>query len=325
MNAFENKSVYFVSDSNLTKPYYLEYLRADFLRTGKCVYLRNKGIPGARMDMVENCIDEELSVEKPDFVALCFGGNDLGIWLYDCELSVTEEIEKERESRIKNFVCALEKNIEYLRARKIEPIFLTPVCYNENIIERANIQTDKDSKEKAVIKNSLFTKKTFQNINKKLQFLSDIGKDVAKKYDVIVWDLFSATKVHANEACFEKDGVHYNEKGHYLIAREIYKNMFGTEMGIYPVTKDIKELSQMEAEERAYFFVKYNLVFLSYGYKERDCLCAIVERFIAEKGYTEGLTLARADGFFRFVQAPNEKQLAIIEKIRGLLNKTINL
>ena len=114
MKSFENKSVYFVSDSNLTKPYYLEYLRADFLQTGKRVYLRNKGIPGARMDMVENCIDEELSMETPDFVALCFGGNDLGIWLYDCALSVTEEIEKERESRIENFTRALEKNIEYL-------------------------------------------------------------------------------------------------------------------------------------------------------------------------------------------------------------------
>lgn len=319
MENFENKTVYFVSDSNLTRPYYLEYLRADCLRTGRKVYLRNKGIPGARMDMVENCIEEELSVEKPDYVALCFGVNDLGIWLYDGQLSETQLLKQQRKERIENYLRALEKMILYLRERKIEPILMTPLCCDENIVEKSGIQTDKDNKEKSAIQNSLFTKATFRNVNEKgLYILYEQGVEIAKRYGVTVWDLYQATKARADNTCFEEDGVHYNPKGHWLVAQEIYKNMFGAKLGEYAVSEEIKALSQAEEDERSYFFVKYNVIGLSYGKKEGEELLEAVRQYIQEKGNTEGLVPKRAEGFFRFAQNPDEKQRAIVRQIKNL-------
>ncbi len=318
MQKFENKSFYFVSDSNLTNPYYLEYLRSACKKTGKKVFFRNKGVPGARMDMVQNCIEEELVVEKPDYVALSFGVNDLGIWLYDTTLEVTEELQKQRNERIANYLCALEENIVYLQARGITPILMTPICVDENVVEKEEVQTDKDSKEKAAIKNTLFTKKSFQSINDVgLKTLHEQGMLIAKQYGVEIWDLYLATKAQLDTSCFYSDGVHYNEKGHRIIAQEIYKNMFNEELCNCEVGEEVKELSTIEADERAYFFVKYNLVFLSQGKKEGESLLTAVREFIEKKGYVEGLTSARAEGFFRFMENPVEKQKEIVRAIRA--------
>jgi hypothetical protein len=229
---------------------------------------------------------------------------------------MTDEVKREREIRINNYAMALEKNIQDLRLRGVEPIVLTPVCYNEDIVEKTEIQTDKDSKEKANIKNTLFSKASFRNINEAMRLLSEICKEIAKKYDVAVWDLFAETKAQVDNSCFQADGIHYNEKGHWIIAQATYKNMFGEPLEAYPVTEAVKELSQMEADERAYFFVKYNLVFLSCGRKDGEELANYVQEFIQAKGYVQGLTRARAEGFFRFSQSPTEKQREIVAKIK---------
>ena len=318
MGKFEGKSIYFVSDSNMANPYFLEYLRADCARTGRKTYFRNKGIAGARMDMVKNCIEEELAVESPDYVALCFGGNDLGIWLYDQGACLGVLQAKEREERIKNYVCGLEENILYLRQRGIEPILLTPLCYDENIQEQENVKTDKDSKEKAVIQDTLFTKESFKNINRGLGILSEKGKEIADKLAVEVWDLYEITKRDTDNSCFYQDGVHYNEKGHKIVAQAIYRCLFGVALSECSIMESIKELSKMEADERAYFFVKYNAIFLTYGKKEGKELLDAVDTFIREKGYVDGLTRARADGFFRFAVNPNAKQKEIVRKIKEL-------
>lgn len=319
MCKFDNKTVFFIGDSNISRPYFLEYLRADFINTGKTVYLYNKGIAGARMDMVLNSIDEEIAVLKPDYAALSFGGNDLGIWLYDATLPVTEELIDERESRIESYCIAFKKVITYLRGKGIEPILMTPLCYDENIIEKDGIETQKDNKEKTQIKQTLFTKASFKNINENgLKVICERGKRIAAEYGVTVWDLYSYTKTRIKNSDFNSDGVHYNEHGHRIIAESIYTNMFGEKMGDYAIDERIKAISALENDERAYFFIKYNLVFLSEGRRDGEELIKSLNRFIEKKGYVEGLTESRVAGFFRFMSDPTKNTEQITHMVMRL-------
>lgn len=318
MNKFLNKSLFVIADSNLTRPFYLEYLRAAFSATGKNVYIYNNGIPGARMDMVMNCIEEELAFVQPDYAILSFGGNDLGIWLYDSLKPETPDIISERRLRNESYVNALKTVIEYLRGRGIEPILMTPMCYDENLIERDDIVTEKDNKEKALITDSFFKRATFKKINQGLSVLKELGIKTAESYGVEVWDVFSQTMARVNHGCFMDDGVHYNQAGHKIVAEIMYENMFGENLEYFPVSEKIKELTLAEEAKRAYFFVKYNIVYLSYGKKEGQELIDTVNGFIAEKGYVEGLTPQRASGFFDFVKNPEEKQKQVIKSIDAL-------
>ena len=318
MDTFENKKILVIADSNLTNSFFLEYLRSSFVAENKRVYMFNGGIPGARMDMVMNCVEEEISVEKPDCALLSFGGNDLGVWLYDSTLEVTEAVLKERAERNQSYANALKEVIDYLRLQKIEPILMTPMCYDENLVESEEITTDKDNKEKMLIGDSFFKRATFKNINQGLKDLRDIGVQIAREKGIAVWDIFTETHERVDHSCFIEDGVHYNEKGHWIMAELFYKHMFGAELKAYPIPESVKEISVLEADERAYFFAKYNIVFLSEGRKDGEALVQAVQSFIERKGYEEGLTKERADGFFRFVKAPFEKQKEIARKIKRL-------
>ena len=318
MNTFIDKKICVVADSNLTRPYFLEYLRSAFLAENKRVYLYNNGIPGARMDMVMNCIEEEFAVEKPDYVLLSFGANDLGIWLYDSTLDVTDEVLLERAARNQSYLNAFEEVVDYLRAKGVEPILITPMCLDENLVEKENITTDKDNKEKQLIGDSFFKRATFRNINDGLQVLRDKGMELAAKKGVAVWDIFTETRARVDHSCFIEDGVHYNEKGHRIMAELFYKQMFGEELPTYPTTQSVKDLTVLEGDKRAYFFIKYNLIFLSEGRKEGEELVKAAQNFLDKKGYVEGMTKERAEGFFRFVQSPLENQKKIVEKVKGL-------
>ena len=100
------------------------------------------------------------------------------------------------------------------------------------------------------------------------------------------------------------------------MAELFYKHMFRKDMELYPIPQSVREISLLEADERAYFFVKYNLIFLSQGRKEGEELVKAAQNFLDKKGYIEGLTKERADGFFRFVQAPLENQKKIVKKVK---------
>lgn len=321
MNNFENKTVYFVGDSNITQPFFLEYLRENLLHTKKRTYLYNKGVPGARMDMVKNYIDEEISVLKPDYVVLSFGGNDLGIWLYDAYNAVTDEVLSEREKRIQKYCNALECLIVDLKSKYVVPILMTPLCYNEDIVERQDVKTERDNKEKCAIKNTLFTKASFKNINIGQKIICEKGKSIADKYRVQVWDAYSFTKEKVDGSCFYGDGVHYNEKGHRIIAELIYENMFGEKLLDYTIEKCVRNISDIEADERAYYFVKYNLIFFAYGTKQGKDLADALNGFIKEKGYVEGLTKERAEGFFRFAQDTVLNTRRIIGKVTDMFTR----
>lgn len=321
MNNFENKTVYFVGDSNITQPFFLEYLRENLLQTQKITYLYNKGVPGARMDMVKNYIDEEISVLQPDYVVLSFGGNDLGIWLYDVYNAVTDEVLSERAQRIRNYCNAFEDLIVYFRSKNIVPILMTPLCFNEDIVERQDVTTERDNKEKSAIKNTLFTKASFKNINIGQKIICEKGKSIAEKYGVQVWDAYSFTKEKVDGSCYYGDGVHYNEKGHRIIAELIYEKMFGEPLRDYTVEKRVKDISNAEADERAYYFVKYNLIFFAYGKKQGKDLTDAINVFIKEKGYVDGLTAERAEGFFRFVRDTVSNTRNVIGKVTDMFTR----
>ena len=64
--------------------------------------------------------------------------------------------------------------------------------------------------------------------------------------------------------------------------------------------------------------MKYNAVWFNYGKKDGAELIRAVQTFIQEKGYKEGLTEARAEGFFRFAGNPDENQRRIVQLIKGM-------
>ncbi|MBQ6922057.1 MAG: SGNH/GDSL hydrolase family protein, partial [Clostridia bacterium] len=233
----------------------------------------------------------------------------------------TEEILSERKRRIQNYCNALESLIVYLRDKDIVPILMTPLCYNEDMVERQDVKTERDNKEKCAIKNTLFTKASFKNINIGQKIICEKGKSIADKYRVQVWDAYSFTKEKVDGSCFYDDGVHYNEKGHRIIAELIYEKMFGEPLRDYTIEKRVKDISNVEADERAYYFVKYNLIFFAYGTKQGKDLADALNGFIKEKGYVEGLTKERAEGFFRFAQDTVLNTRRIIGKVTDMFTR----
>ena len=265
LERFIGRKIFFFGDSITADGRFFNYLRAFCVAKGIDIAFYNKGIAGYRADLLPIVLNEELSGEIPDFAVLSYGVNDLGVWLYDGRKTLTAEIIAERENRIKNYFSATERNVFALRERGITPIVASPFCVNDGIEEKAGIVTAVDNNEKDVIDNGFYTRKTFRSINEGLNEMRVGLETLAKKLNAEFWDLFAYTNEYACGECFIKDGLHYSQEGNFLIANAVFGCMCGASIERLPTSAGLISLYEKEADERAYFFEKYNEAYFDTG------------------------------------------------------------
>ncbi len=216
------KTLCFIGDSILQHGHYIYNLRAYFQgRQEKC-FVYNRGVAGNRAIMAQYILDDEVFWLKPDYAVICFGVNDLGVWLYDSLKPITQEVLEKRKARDDEYIQAHEILIDELSAKGIQPIIASPYAVDNFIAENEEIETVADNNEKEdEIKPSFYKRKTFENINEALKGYSGRLQKLCEEKGVEFWDIFSEThkKMLTEKGMFTADGIHYTHKGHEAIAK----------------------------------------------------------------------------------------------------------
>jgi lysophospholipase L1-like esterase len=317
MMNFEGRSIYFVGDSITANGGFLKALREHFKAKGRTVFLHNKGVPGYTASAVHLLLEEEFADFLPDYAVISFGVNDAGAWLYDSRLPLTDELLARREGRKQAYEKGIVALISYLRERGIVPILCSPFCVNENIEEKARIETVTDNREKHAIDSGLYTKKTMHDLNGALQTLRDFGCSFAEENGVVFWDMYTQTKDMTDGECFNEDGIHYTEKGNRCLAALFLRYMYGETLAFCEDFHEMDDIADEEFDERAYYFVKYNIMRDRFATLDDESLVEAVRQWIEKNGQGYGLTESRQNGFFRYVNGHREKQRRLIERIRS--------
>ena len=136
---FVGKKICFLGDSITNQGYYLYNLRSAFQGKEEKCHVFNRGVAGNRAIMAQHILDDEVFWLNPDYAIICFGGNDLGVWLYDSIKPVTDEVIAKRKARDDEYIKAHEILIEKFNEKGIKTVIMSPYAVNEFIVEREDI------------------------------------------------------------------------------------------------------------------------------------------------------------------------------------------
>ncbi len=259
----DGKKFAFLGDSIAHHGEFIYNIRSYFHYNGVKATIYNRGISGARVDTVYHFIKEEILSIKPDYCFICFGANDLGIWLYDSFLEIDDKVITDRKERNDKYYNGIKHTVKILKENDIMPIILSPYPVDENITELPDIPTLGDNKEKADLIGPWFYKKqTFRNINDAFSGYASWIKDFAQKENVLFYDNFNWLKKasYNMQNVFGKDGIHYTPCGQALIARGILEFLgFNNIPTGFIKDKENDEILLLEQEERSASFVRFNV------------------------------------------------------------------
>lgn len=251
---FKNKLIACMGASNTQGGEWVYSMRS-FIKSqeDKCYFL-TRGIAGNRASLAKYMIDEDVFCDKPDYVIISFGANDLGIWLYDEEAGETPEILAEREKRNKEHLESIKEMFDRAKARGITPIYSTAAAMNERLVEEEDIKTVGDNEEKAkLIKQNFYKQNNFKRINKGLRALADIMKEFCAEngYDFI--DVLEGTRqdMLVKDGMYQEDGIHMTEKGHASTAKVILK-FLGYDVPDDLPSERYADLDELQNIERQY-------------------------------------------------------------------------
>ena len=221
-SSFIEKKIAFLGDSITQGGTFINYMRYYFLNAGERVYLFNRGNAGCRAEMALQMLEDEILSSPFDIVFIQYGINDMGIWLYDSNKKVDEELLKKREIRTEKYLSSIRDIALKIKRKGITPIFVTLVPVNERLDETQKIKTVADNKEKEdYIGPEFYTKKTFKNINEGCKYYSKKLVELAKELEIEVVDMFNPfySKMLENDGLFRVDGIHPTENGHLIMAK----------------------------------------------------------------------------------------------------------
>ncbi len=251
---FNNKTICFMGDSITYNGKFIYDLRAYFHGKNDKPLIYNRGASGNRSIMLKDIFDGEIKDMNPDYVVVNFGVNDVGIWLYDSFKEVTDEILEERKVRNDEYFRGIRESIEIIKANGITPILSSPFPVNELIIEKEEVETVGDNKEKKdYIGPSFYKRATFRNINGVLRYYAEQLKIIASEMGAIYLPMFETLYPITLEVdgIFTEDGIHYTQTGADYIAKTILEN-FGYEIAepIFKKTAENDEIARIELLER---------------------------------------------------------------------------
>ena len=222
----QNKTLCFLGDSLTASGIYPQDVRAYLKNQGIHCRVFNRGLGGNRAPMVKYLLEAEIDWLKPDYVFISFGVNDLGIWMYDSKKPITPELLKQREERNQLYYASMEEIIVRLKERGITTVVTSPFAVDELLIEREDIETVGDNKEKAdYIGPSFYKRATFRNLNVALKEYAENLKILAERHGVLFCDIFTDgyTEHLKTPGMFKKDGIHITEQGCRVFAKSVLK------------------------------------------------------------------------------------------------------
>lgn len=233
---------------------YIYDLRAYFQGKKDKPLIYNRGASGNRSIQVKAIFEKEIENMNPDYVVVNFGVNDAGIWLYDSLKEVTPELLEKRKARNDEYFRGIRESIEVIKANGITPIISSPFPVNELIVEREEIETVGDNKEKEdYIGPSFYKRATFRNINGVLRYYAEQLKIIASEMGAMYIPAFETLypitlKV---DGIFTEDGIHYTQTGADYIAKMLLES-FGYEINepIFNQTAENDEIARIELLER---------------------------------------------------------------------------
>lgn len=246
---FIEKKIYVLGDSITQHGHYLYHLRSYFhAKKDKC-YFFNRGIGGNTAFMAKEILAWEIGEEKPDYVFVNFGVNDMYIWLYNYTKEETPELIAQRKKQDDEYFDGMDAIVTWLQDKGIQPVIVTPIALNEYIDEHMKIETLGDSEAKRqYIQNSLYTTKSFKKINEHSKYYAEKMRVYAEEKGIMFLNLFEDTyasmQKKKGEGFFNADGIHRTLKGHADIARS-YLKFLGCE--------DIPKEFERSAENDAIF------------------------------------------------------------------------
>ena len=167
----------------------------------------NCGVSGDVADRMLARFEEDILLHQPDYAFLMTGMNDVAHNLYSDEYP-DAAILLRRQKALDNYYIKTEKLTQLLIKNKIQPILLTPTIYDET----AKLKRPRG-----------------YGINKGLASCAEHIRNMAKKYNLQVVDLFRITneinlKVQEDNptnTIIGKDRVHPSTTGHFIMAYEI--------------------------------------------------------------------------------------------------------
>ena len=270
---FENKRICFLGASTIQNGGFIACLRSYYSQEGykRLPYFFNRGLGGNRAIMVKALLCDEVLSLQPDYCFILFGLNDMGIWLYDSNEKETAELLQERKERDELFYKGIFETVKELKTHGIVPILISTLAVNERLMEREDIETVADNKEKGrMIGDGFYKRKTFANINQKLRTYSERLKQYAKSENIDFidgFDYFYSLLDNASEL-YREDGIHLTEYGQGMIARMILE-FFDCENipEKFQMSAYAKRLLEIEKTERNIQYVKWAIFHPDLGYK----------------------------------------------------------
>ena len=95
---------------------------------------------------------------------------------------------------------------------------------------------------------------------------------------------------------------HYShEQSDVYLDGKVVFNMLGEELNEFNTDEETEKLAASELEERAYFFIKYNIMRPTNPNWTPDELQERVKAWIERKGNVEGVTKVREEAFYRYI------------------------
>ncbi len=260
---FKNKKIALLGDSIMSDGRYINNASSYMVGKKDRCYLFNRGIGGNRADMIDCLMEDEVFSIKPDYCVICFGVNDLGIWLYDKYKKLTSEIIAEREKRNQSHKNAIKRFVKYCKERGVKPILMSGYAVDQMLEEKPDIPTLGDNKEKAQLLGPWFYKRqTFENINVALQGYRDFLKELAKQENILFFDMHEKTYKYMLEedGLFNDDGIHYSEKGHKYIAKAFLELLGYEDVPTeFSHGDGFEQLLTAKALDRAPAFIRFNM------------------------------------------------------------------
>ena len=227
---FIEKTVCVLGASIVANGGFVYDLRSYFHSTKEKCCFYNRGIGGNRAIMASALAEDEVLSLNPDYAMICYGVNDVGIWLYDVNKKVTDEVLKERAERDVLFYQGYKQIAEKLLKRGVQPIVCSPFPPNKYFKNEAKVDTLGDNREKSDnVRSGFYCPQNLTALFEKLAEYSENLKKYANDAGLLFWDIFGAVAKKADgvsgEGVYEKDGIHISERGHALIAQAILEFM----------------------------------------------------------------------------------------------------